>query len=101
MSRVLTLDDLRASYSAMHGGAPAPRGLKTLRAGDPREPLVEMGVLVRLTYEARKDDGPAAGRLAHHVHDFSGPRPVLAYTQDGLLVIVGGRYTVTPRGIVG
>lgn len=64
-------------------------------------PLVEpvmhkLGDLVEVTYEASK-----AGELCHWVHPFENPRPVLAYGDSGNLWILGGRYTVNRRGIVG
>ena len=60
--------------------------------------LVEIGPLIELTYEATK-----RGELAHWVHAFEDTRPVLAFDEMGgdQLYIVGGDYTVTPRGIVG
>ena len=60
--------------------------------------LVEIGPLVEVTYEATK-----RGELAHWVHAFEDARPVLAFDEMGgdQLYIVGGDYTVTPRGIVG
>jgi len=62
----------------------------------PGETLVALGELVEVTYRARKD-----GQRFDWVHDFRRPRPMLTYQQSGQLIIIGGRYSVTPRGIVG
>lgn len=63
---------------------------------NPGDVLVELGPLVEVVYETHK-----AGKTYNWVHAFKGPLPVLAQTLDGRLVIVGGGYRVTERGIVG
>jgi hypothetical protein len=92
---------LQREYARTHGAdAPPPRQLRILRAGDPSDPLCELGGLVSITYETLKTRGEAANELAHYVHTFV-RRPVLSYTPDGLLVITGGSYTITKHGIEG
>jgi len=58
--------------------------------------LVQLGELAEVAYEATKDDEHAIW-----VHEFGRPRPKLAWTTAGKLVIVGGGYRVTHAGIVG
>ena len=62
----------------------------------PDEVLWSLGDLAEIAYEGTKNGEPAIW-----VHTFKAQRPVLAYSEHGLLVIVGGDYRVTPRGIVG
>ena len=61
------------------------------------EILTALGPLIMVTYEATK----GRGKPAWWEHSFEDQLPVLAYTQAGRLVIVGGSYTVNRRGIVG
>lgn len=63
---------------------------------NPREVLTVLGKLKRVDYET-----PKAGELAIWWHEFSRPCPYLAASESGKLLIVGGRYRITPRGIVG
>ncbi|OGS00192.1 MAG: hypothetical protein A2V88_08260 [Elusimicrobia bacterium RBG_16_66_12] len=56
----------------------------------------QLGELVAVVYETDK-----GGELAHWHHDFRRARPVLAATEQGSLLVLGGSYRVTPRGIVG
>lgn len=58
--------------------------------------VFELGTLSAVTYETTK------GREhADWEHEFEGERPTLNADRDGNLVILGGSYRVTPRGIVG
>jgi hypothetical protein len=64
-------------------------------------PLVELGALVSVEYETIKTgDGPS---IYHHAFgDRHGRgRPVLVVNGEGRLLIVGGKYRVQRRGIVG
>jgi hypothetical protein len=88
-----------AEYRRTHWGLGGVRRVRELLAPDPTAgTLVELGRLVSVVYETRK-----LGDLerTEYEHDF-GPRgrPILAFNASGL-VIVGGRYRVTTRGIVG
>jgi hypothetical protein len=60
----------------------------------PGAELVALGELVAVVY-----------RTGHEAfdreHKFKGPRPLLTYEERGGLIIVGGAYKITPRGIVG
>lgn len=59
--------------------------------------LYALGDIVEITYAARK----GGEKLAWWEHAFEAPFPVLASTEAGRLVICGGGYRVTRRGIVG
>lgn len=89
-------------YEATHWGRRPPHGLVVVDAADPRsgETFVVLGRLYAVTYETRKgkDRGPT---LYEHV--FSKTRPLLCYSQKqgGRLIIGGGTYKVTERGIEG
>ncbi len=62
----------------------------------PGEVLVELGELAEIAYETTK------GReRAIYVHEFERPKPSLAWTRAGKLVVLGGGYRVTRAGIVG
>jgi len=62
----------------------------------PGDVLVVLGELDRIDYETTKGDLEAV-----FFHNFEDERPRLCMTRDGRLVIVGGTYRVTERGIVG
>ena len=61
----------------------------------PHDVLTELGELVEVAYETTKDEA------AIWVHAFQTERPVLASTNRGRLVVVGGSYRITRRGIEG
>lgn len=91
---------LADEYEASHWGQRGTRNPERLRAaviGDGAE-LVLLGDLVSVTYRTQKglDREPT-----DYEHAFGTPRPRLAYTRGGLLVIAGGRYRIEDRGIVG
>lgn len=96
------VESARERYRRLHWGERAPENLTPWLAPDPRRgPLVELGALLAVEYETEKrGDG-----LSVYRHDFGDARgrgcPVLAVTTDRRLVIVGGRYSVQSRGIVG
>ena len=89
-----------ARYERDHWGHPGPApGLRSLPAADPRLPLVELGELVSVVYRTTKG---VRGRETDYDHTFDPKRPVLAYEpRSGRLVILGGKYHVEERGIVG
>jgi hypothetical protein len=62
----------------------------------PDEVLTVLGTLDRVDYETKK-----AGERAIWYHNFETTRPVLAHSSAGKLIIVGGSYRVTARGIEG
>jgi hypothetical protein len=60
--------------------------------------LVRLGDLVEVTYRSNKFDR----KSRDYVHKFGTPRPTLCTRPDGRgLLIVGGRFRNTARGIVG
>lgn len=88
-----------AEYKRMHWGQEGERGTRAYVAGDPREPQVELGELVSITYRTRKGEDM---ELVDYVHAFKKTRPRLTYvTSSRKLIIAGGTYDVTERGIVG
>jgi len=93
--------ELQQIYEGTHEGALPPRELRVMGAPSPfQADLVELGALVSVTYRTIKGKGRRE-RYHDWEHEF-GPRvlPVLAFNDQGL-VILGGKYKVTPRGIVG
>lgn len=71
--------------------------VRRVTAPDPVEgPLYELGELAEIVYQARK--GRDRETYAYQ-HAFLRPRPRLAATADGGLVIVGGSYRITSAGI--
>jgi hypothetical protein len=63
---------------------------------DDGEVLVVLGELESLCYDTMK-----GGTDAIWCHKFKHKRPLVCTTADGRLVLVGGDYSVTARGIVG
>lgn len=88
----------RRAYRRFHWGR-NPRRARTAAAPLvwPGEVLTRLGDLAELGYLARKGKDPTY----LYEHPFSSPLPELASTVDGQLVIVGGGYRITGRGIVG
>lgn len=83
-------------YESFHWGL-EPDGTRAWEAPlvRPHDVLTELGELVEVAYQATKDES------AVWVHPFQTPRPVLASTDTGRLVVVGGNYRISRRGIVG
>lgn len=63
----------------------------------PGSVLVEIGELREVVYRTTK----GGGEVTDWWHAFKDRRPVLAFNSSGRLVVVGGSYKITPRGIVG
>lgn len=84
------------SYRAFHWGHGADATVQwEAPLVRPHDVLTELGELVEIAYETTKDE------QAVWVHPFEAARPVLASTSKGRLVVVGGSYKITRRGIVG
>lgn len=85
-------------YRIKHWGTRGAYRAQRLSCADPSQgPLVELGQLVSVTYETTKAGDPPG---TWYTHEFTRPLPVLAYSSGGL-VVCGGHYRVTWRGIVG
>lgn len=96
------LDEAIRLYRSLHWGAPAPPKPTTWLVPDPDEgPLVEMGALVAVEYWThKKGDPPSVYR--HRFGKKDGSRcPILVVNGERKLIIAGGYYSVTRRGIVG
>jgi hypothetical protein len=88
-------EEAAGDYEDFHWGEVVDSG-QVMMVSVPDPVLWQLGELVSVTYEAAK-----AGEVCHWEHPFDDRRPVLAYGQSETLWIVGGDYTVGPRGIVG
>jgi hypothetical protein len=90
----------RIGYRIKHWGLGGKGKLEQLRCADPRKGVyTKLGDLVAVSYATEKggDGGPAI-----YDHEFSRRLPELLYSESGEgLVIAGGSYRVTARGIVG
>lgn len=83
-------------YTDFHwGNAPDGTAVWAAPMVRPHDVLTELGELAELAYQTTKDEA------AIWCHAFDHPRPVLACTAAGRLVVVGGSYRITRRGIVG
>jgi hypothetical protein len=93
------IDLARKSYVETHWGSSGEMTDQKLRCADPEEVMVVLGQLDSIVYDTAK------GRFSPSElweHEFGSPRPVLCYSPTSrLLLIAGGRYTVTNRGIEG
>lgn len=92
--------DARAglAYVVTHWGHPGQRKTTTQPAANPSfGTYTALGKLKAVVYETNKlGDG-----LSEYEHEFDAPYPVLAFNAaTKKLIIAGGRYTVTARGIV-
>lgn len=100
------------TYGATHGGERGPWGKRSVRIPDPSSgKLTVMGRITKIEYETDKGEGVA---IYHHTfgREYVGAKesrgrpkadrqPYLVFTEDGGLVVAGGRYVVKPEGIVG
>jgi hypothetical protein len=77
---------------------PIPVKAKRMKAPTPlKDTAAELGKLVGVVYRSDKFDG----KTRDYEHDFSKPLPSLVTDPEGRgLHVVGGRYKVTPDGIV-
>lgn len=82
-----------AGYKRFHWGNDPSRTAK-VRIPDPKNGMYELGRLRSVEYETDK-----GGEVAVWVHRFSKPYPILTAIGKKLGPIVGGRATVTARGI--
>lgn len=85
-----------ARYVRDHGGRRGPRTAVRLQAADPRALSRVVAKLVAVIYRTEKGGDV---ELTDYEHPFSRPRPTLSYHEGGLL-ISGGVYHVTERGII-
>lgn len=87
------------SYTQAHWGEKGYFQRKPMWIPDPKSsPIIVLGTLAEITYRTVK--GGDGGELTDYHHDFGRPYPLLCYSSTGL-IIAGGRYTVSSRGIVG
>jgi hypothetical protein len=85
-------------YRGTHWGSGGDHARGRGVAGDPRGRLHLLGTWREVAYEATKTGYPAGSVFRHA---FKSPPPAITYTDEGKLVIVGGKYRVTMRGIEG
>jgi hypothetical protein len=85
-------------YRAKHWGDEGNAAISSMRVPDPTVGvLVQMGELVSVTYRTTKKGDP---KRTYYEHDFEGPLPILAYSDEGLIICAGG-YTIENGGITG
>jgi len=100
MSRRNAIELARRAYIETHWGNRGELTDQRLRCANPDEvAFAVLGHLHSVTYDTAKGRW-AAPELWEH--EFESPRPLLCYSPTSkLLVIAGGRYTVTKAGIEG
>lgn len=93
-----TIPAAKKKYKRLHWGLTGRGKVARTTAPDPSKgTLVLLGDVVSIVYRTAK----GADGLSEYEHEFSGPLPKLLVTTDGGLVIGGGSYRVTTRGIEG
>jgi hypothetical protein len=93
------LDAAEEAYRDFHWGDDPDATIESeIPDVQPGDVLSVLGELTRVDYLTTK-----RGEKAIFWHPFQAPRPLLASTVDDhpRLVVVGGGYTIEPRGIVG
>ncbi|MDP3909787.1 MAG: hypothetical protein Q8Q14_05305 [Gemmatimonadales bacterium] len=90
-------ETMAREYARFHWGDAVP-GARVASAPmlAPGEVVYALGDLTEIAYDTTK-----GGKLFRWVHAFGGELPTLASTERGRLVVVGGSYRITARGIVG
>jgi hypothetical protein len=83
-------------YRRDHWGQRGSWKQSRLSAADPRLLSVALGELVAVVYRTKKGGDV---QLTDYEHHFSRPLPILSYHAGGLLIL-GGKYHVTERGII-
>lgn len=84
------------SYEDFHWGLPVDRiDHYEVEFPDDGAELVALGELVSVTYFTQKGT-----EEAEYTHDFEDPVPVLTYSPNGLLIIIGGGYRISAEGII-
>jgi hypothetical protein len=101
--RLYGADELHAAlrdYRVKHWGAKGREEVTSGRVADPTSGILgTLGELVSVVYQTTKAGDPPR---SEYEHEFEQPRPILGYVRrSGLLVIGGGNYRVSVRGIVG
>ncbi len=96
MSAQRAVEEAVKDFRKVHWGQRGNHELRSLPAADPRILSVELGDLVAVIYRTKKGKDRL---LTDYDHRFSKPYPVLSYNPTGL-VISGGKYRVTERGII-
>lgn len=94
---VASYADARDTYDAIRWGQ-SPDSLQAADAPAvyPGQVLAVLGRLDYVEYFGEKNGAPTLW-----LHRFEAQRPQLAVNHEGKLVVVGGDYVVTDRGIVG
>lgn len=85
-----------ARYQRDHWGQPGWNPPRRLPMADPRKQATRIEEIVAVTYCTKKGTDT---RRTDYRHPFKRPRPVLAWNPSGLLIL-GGVYHVTERGII-
>jgi hypothetical protein len=83
-------------YARDHWGERGSWDVKKLPAADPRRVSIVLGELVSVVYRTKKGGDR---ELTDYEHHFSRPLPLLSYHAGGL-IISGGKYHVSTRGII-
>jgi hypothetical protein len=90
------VERLGAQCDDFRWGDPRCEHVQVVTVPPPDSIAYELGPLVSVVYEAAK-----GGELCEWAHDFQPALPVLAWGDSGRLLILGGDYKVSARGIVG
>ncbi len=100
MSKRNAIELAERAYIETHWGNRGDMEPQRLRCADPEEvAFVIMGQLDSVTYDTAKGRFSAPELWEHK---FKNPRPLLCYSpRTKLLLVAGGAYTVTKRGIEG
>jgi len=87
------------SYEESHWGERGKGRASTMTIPDPSDgPLVELGEVIEIVYRTKKGGDV---RRVEYEHAFRKTLPRLVYNRAGKLLLAGGTYRVTERGIVG
>jgi hypothetical protein len=89
----------KEQYKMFHWGKePRRKTRRKVKLPKSGEAVFQLGLATSITYRTKKGRDK---EQIDYVHDFGRPYPRLASTKTGQLLLIGGKYKITPEGLTG
>jgi len=92
--RVVSERDAVRLYRRFHWGRTPDKCQRITLPLDNGDRVIQLGELVAVKYRTGWEE-------FDRLHDFEGELPVLTYSPKGCLIVLGGEYHISARGIIG